>query len=236
MKILLLLDTFPKLSETFILNHITALIEMDVEIEILARCPSKEVKINEDVEKYNLLKKTSYFDPGYTMFFRALKGLEIFLRALVRMRLFPYRNPLKLKSLHDLFFVHHFINKKGIDIIHAHYGPNGLMGARLKEWQLFHGKLITSFHGYDLSKFLHQRGANAYRALFHFGDLFLPVSNLFKERLIELGCPPEKIVTHKMGIDPTRFTFSLKIPNGRINLLTVARLTEKRYLLCNKGI
>jgi len=60
MKIVYLVGSFPKLSETFILNQITGLIDRGYEIEIVACHNPKEEKVHEDVITYNLLERTHY--------------------------------------------------------------------------------------------------------------------------------------------------------------------------------
>ena len=49
MKVLFLLIHFPKLSETFILNQITGLIDRGYDVKILARKNDNEKLINSDV-------------------------------------------------------------------------------------------------------------------------------------------------------------------------------------------
>src|SRR3989304_9236520 len=60
MKIVYLVGSFPKLSETFILNQITGLIDRGHEVEIVAYHNPKEEKVHADVIKYGLLEKTHY--------------------------------------------------------------------------------------------------------------------------------------------------------------------------------
>jgi colanic acid/amylovoran biosynthesis glycosyltransferase len=92
------------------------------------------------------------------------------------------------------------------------------------------GKLITVFHGYDMSKYIIQNGKDVYNDLFLKGDLFLPISENWKMKLMELGCSNEKIVVHRMGIDTEKFRFFPRKPRleGKIQLLTIGRLVEKK--------
>ena len=60
MKITYIVGIFPKLSETFVLNQITELINRGHEIEIISISKPFEDKIHEDVDRYNLLAKTQY--------------------------------------------------------------------------------------------------------------------------------------------------------------------------------
>ena len=68
MKITYIVGTFPKLSETFVLNQITGLIDRGHEIEILSISKSNENTIHEDVDRYNLLPKTQYIVRNQTSF------------------------------------------------------------------------------------------------------------------------------------------------------------------------
>ena len=61
MRVLIITTRFPLLSETFILDHITALIDKGIEVRILAREKSILSKVHEKVIDYNLLDKTYYY-------------------------------------------------------------------------------------------------------------------------------------------------------------------------------
>jgi colanic acid/amylovoran biosynthesis glycosyltransferase len=133
----------------------------------------------------------------------------------------------------SLFYSTHFFLKNKIDsydIIHCHFGTNAILAAQLKHLGAIKGKLVTSFHGYDISKYPENNGLDVYKLLFKEGDLFLPVSNRWKERLIDLGCPEEKIIVHRMGIDTRMFSFCPRTfrPAEKICLLTVGRFVEKK--------
>ena len=65
MKILFVVGQFPKLSETFILSQITGLIDQGNTVTILAERPEGQEDVHEDVQKYNLINRTFYYDyPG----------------------------------------------------------------------------------------------------------------------------------------------------------------------------
>ncbi len=119
--------------------------------------------------------------------------------------------------------------KKSYDIIHAHFGQNGLKASVLKDLSFIKGKVVTTFHGNDITTYLKKEGERAYDLLFQLGDNFLPISERWKGRLIELGCK-DKIIVHRMGIDCKKFAFSLRKPstNGQVKIVTIARLVEKK--------
>ena len=55
MKIAFFLNRFPMLSQTFVLNQITGLIDRGHEVDIYAIRPENNTKMHADVTKYNLL-------------------------------------------------------------------------------------------------------------------------------------------------------------------------------------
>lgn len=59
-KIIYILDNFPKISETFILNEICHLIDLGLDINIISLNDPQEQSINEQYVKYNLKTKTLY--------------------------------------------------------------------------------------------------------------------------------------------------------------------------------
>jgi colanic acid/amylovoran biosynthesis glycosyltransferase len=102
----------------------------------------------------------------------------------------------------------------------------------LREIGALHGKVVTTFHGVDISAGMKKSGRKIYASLFERGDLFLPISERWRRRLIELGCNETKIQVHRMGIDCRRFTFKPRLPepNGSFKIITIARMVEKKGL------
>jgi len=60
MNIAFIVDLFPALSETFILNQITGLIDRGHEVDIYAWYPGNTTKIHPEVLKYRLQERTYY--------------------------------------------------------------------------------------------------------------------------------------------------------------------------------
>jgi colanic acid/amylovoran biosynthesis glycosyltransferase len=50
------------ISETFILNQITGLIDLGHEVDIFPRRPSADRAVRPEVERYGLLARTHWFD------------------------------------------------------------------------------------------------------------------------------------------------------------------------------
>ena len=84
MKIAFIVNTFPSLSETFILNQIVGLIEEGHDVEIYAEESEESDKVHPDIKKYNLLSKT-YYKPNIpkSHLLRSAKALFFLLRFLL---------------------------------------------------------------------------------------------------------------------------------------------------------
>jgi colanic acid/amylovoran biosynthesis glycosyltransferase len=107
---------------------------------------------------------------------------------------------------------------------------HGIEGMKLREIGIVQGKLITSFRGYDISWYLKKFGKNVYQKLFIQGDFFLTNCHYFRNRIIQLGCNPNKIIIHGSGVDWQRFRYRQRYrhPHQKIKLITVGRLIEKK--------
>ncbi|MBW4447811.1 MAG: glycosyltransferase [Spirirestis rafaelensis WJT71-NPBG6] len=237
MKIAIIAGQFPVLSETFILNQITGLIARGHEVDIYASQPNDCSKIHPDVEKYQLLKRTYYIPsiPG-NYFLRLVKALVLLLfnfhkAPLVLLRslnFFKYGE--KAYSLKFLYLAIPFLKPKTYDIIHSQFGVFGLDSVVMRDIGIIKGKLITSFRGFDISRYIQEHGEDIYNPLFAEGDFFLTNCEFFRQRAIKLGCDANKIVVHGSGIDCSQFPFKPRHlqPDGKIRIATTGRLVEKK--------
>jgi len=238
MKIAFIVEAFPVLSQTFVLNQITGLIDRGHDVDIYAEFCENTSKVHPDVEKYGLLSRTFYHPQiPQEKLHRFLKGIRLFLTHFASAPLLLLRslNVFKYKkdaaSLRLLYSVIPFVKRRpAYDVIQCHFGLLGIKGMLLRDLGALQGKHITAFHGVDISQNLQMLGESVYNDLFKAGDLFLPISQHWQNRLIQLGCNPDKIVVHRMGIDCQRFAFLPRSLNSgeSVRLISVARLTEKK--------
>ena len=236
MKIAFIVGGFPTLSETFILNQITGLLDLGCDIEIFAVSKNNEKKVHPDIEKYNLMERVHYFDVPHNKIKRFLKAIYLIIINF-------YKSPQKILSALDiikygrtalslrlLYYLIPFVNKK-FDIIQCHFGSIGNIGAPLIQLGI-EGKLVTMFHGCDIREGI-EKGGKIYRQLFNYGDCFLAISDYNYKNLVQFGANPDKIVFHSVGIEIDKFPFKWqeksKIPTP-IVVLTVARLVEEKGL------
>jgi glycosyltransferase involved in cell wall biosynthesis len=119
-------------------------------------------------------------------------------------------------------------------LIHAQFG---LSGALILPWARSLGiPLIVHYRGADATI---DEASSLYTSLNHWlyfqrkeqlkreTRLFIAVSKFIKDKLIEKGFPPEKIITHYHGVDLDRFYPDPEIERKPI-VLFVGRLTEKK--------
>jgi len=244
MKIAFIVDRFPVLSETFVINQITGLIERGHEVHIYGRQTNDE-KLHPDVDKYNLIERTRYLPEIPKNYLKRLfHALYLFAKnfsqaPLVLLRslnIFKYG---KRAACFRLFYsTLPFLNAPKYDIIHCQFGrqaickfgPYSYEGQVLREIGAVQGNLLTTFRGYDISWYLHKYGENVYDGLFEKGDFFYTNCEFFRQRVIELGCDEKKIVVHGSGINCSRFTFKARCPDasGLIRIATTGRLIEKK--------
>ena len=238
MRIAFVIGRFPALSETFILNQVTGLIDQGHEVDIFADVPDDRGCVHNEVVRYGLLQRTHYLPqlPEHYVA-RVMKGIGLIAgsgwkspRRVMR-SLDSSRYGQQATSLRLLYAAIPFLNKHyTYDIIHCHFGTFGLRGLFLRDIGVLSGRLVTTFHGADITEAVRAYGRRVYSRLFASGDLFLPISQRWKDALIDLGCPAEKTVVHHMGIDCTEFAFRSRemAVNGTIRLISVCRLVEKK--------
>jgi len=237
MRIAFIVGIFPALSETFILNQITGLIDRGHEVDIYARRPGDTSKIHPEVHKYKLLQRTSYdVSIPHNLFKRFLKAVWLIIAnfhkapfVILRcLNVFKYRR--QSLSLRLLYMVLPYIGKKPYDIIHCHFGPCGISGMMLRDIGAIKGKLITSFHGYDVNTVPNINGTDFYKSLFAKCELYTVNTRFTADKAIALGCPKEKIIRLPVGFKIYKYCFKPRniSPGDTIKILTVARLVEKK--------
>ena len=236
MNVAFLVGKFPALSETFILDQITGLIDLGVSVNIFAFSRREDGIVQPEVEQYALMEKTFHVQMPEARMRRVLSALRV-LGSLPARRL-----PLALSglnalrygrdaaSLHLLHMLHPFMNGKDYDLMHCHFGNIGKYGRRLKQLGVAN-KLLVTFHGYDVSRLVHHpENRDTYLQVFNAANLLLPVSEYWRQRLIDLGADPACTVVHRMGIDLESFTFHPRaLEEGEpVRLFTTGRLVEKK--------
>jgi len=206
LRVIVVTDQFPVLSQTFILDQMTGLIDRGLGVEHWSLQRMDEPVVHENVRKYGLLDATRYISlPPDSLRTDPARWTKHFLRAN------------GLASLDD------------VTCVQIHFGPNFNKLAPLFEAypDLF---VLVSFHGYDGSATFKVKGADVYAELFARGNQITTPSQHMKNNLIQYGCPPDKIVVHHYGKDTTTFAPTPRPESRPVRLLSVARFVEKKGL------
>ncbi len=235
MKIAFVVGEFPNLSVTFVINQITALIDRGHDVYIYASMPGNTTTVHSAVETYRLLDRTIYWST------RRQSALVRAIRAAGALFAHPFTNPggrlrvlnffkygRSALSLTLAYRVMGFLPERTYDIIHCHFAPNALRALIARDVGILHGKLLTTFHGYDVNTYPAKHGKDIYRELFERGDLFTANSAFTVRRAVGLGCPSDKIIRLPVGVDLRLFSFGecrLNVGDD-IRILTVGRLAE----------
>jgi colanic acid/amylovoran biosynthesis glycosyltransferase len=119
------------------------------------------------------------------------------------------------------------LKRERADLIHAHFGYQGHFCRRAQKVTGL--PMLISFYGEDGTKYLrYPRWLRRYRQLFEAGDAFLVEGNAMRQRLVEIGCPPEKLRLHHLGVDVERIAFQPRQPADKVRFLICAGFKEKK--------
>jgi|GEM_PF-898539 len=115
------------------------------------------------------------------------------------------------------------------DIIFCQFGNLGSFFMQIKRRLRLKAKIVTCFRGCDITRNV-KNNPRMYNELFAHGDLFLPVCDFFRNKLIDLDCDPSKIQVIRSTIDCNKFQFNPTPlqPKEPIRLTTICRLVEKK--------
>ena len=205
LRVCVVTDTFPKLSETFVRDQVAGLLRAGVEVEVFAD------KVSASSDRSGPIAVRERWGP--------VSKIEPWLRSLP-----PTLSDRAITGF-DRVFARRLLS---FDAVIAHFGMNGVRVARTGHRMPGFPPLITVFHGFDVGMPAHDGTTGQYHPLFAFPGLFLTVNRPFREMLVASGAPPDRTRTHHLGIRPEAIPFRTRSWTGRMRILTVGRLTEKK--------
>jgi colanic acid/amylovoran biosynthesis glycosyltransferase len=228
MRIAVVLDTFPELSETFLLHHITALLDGGHDVSIFAERPVTPTPVHQDVTRYDLLSRTTYLERQPLSRRQVVRVPRAVASGVGQRGTLRVMNPvrygtgvMRLRALHAL---RAFSNRQ-FDLLHCHYAPIGW--AYLSYRDVFQVPFVTSFHG-EHGKSFGARASWHLRHLFAQGDAFIANSTYIRDAIRAIGAPAERlhIIPAPVNDVDTHFTArSLPVDGSReLQLLAVCRL------------
>lgn len=118
------------------------------------------------------------------------------------------------------------------DLVHSHFGPYGWRD--VPAVRRLGAKHVVSFYGYDVGKLPSTRPVwrNRYGQLFAAVDAVLCEGPFMARSIQNLGCPPQKIRVHHLGIllDKIHFRPRRWEPHSALRILLAATFTPKKGL------
>ena len=220
-RIVVITRSFPRLSETFVIDHVRALIQAGYEVIVIARrvdAASVSDQFGSSLQTVQLPPWTAFGTPSL------LVGAR---RTVTWMRRHPtllssriaWKRVFYAQRLKDLLL------RLQPDLVHAHFGTNGIDAGIALEGEST--PLVCNFHGFDATSFPHKHGWALYRATLQQATL-VAHSNFMEALLVDHGLSrPTRIV---MGVDRSIFK-SRPRPDqwtAPLRLISVGRLDRKK--------
>ncbi|MCS6805688.1 MAG: glycosyltransferase [Acidobacteriota bacterium] len=231
MKIAFIVECFPRVSETFILDQITGFLDLGHEVVILSFwTPDRAQPVHDDVNRYQLPERTEYlhYTPGpwRGRMQRWLYGARHLPAALMRRaRKASPAIPLRLLLGRHLQKVIPLV-RHTVDVIYCQFGTTA------KEFAFLAPHLdvpwVVAFWGYDV-ELLPEEKPGVYDDVFTAFDLCCTPSQYLAEKLLRLGCPRERLLIQRIGLKTAHMLESPpKREQSPIKLLSVGRLVPEK--------
>jgi colanic acid/amylovoran biosynthesis glycosyltransferase len=179
--ILVVVTTFPTVTETFILNHITDLLDKGHQVTVFAYVKPKNQPEHQIFADYNLDKIAVTHFKNYGNKLKVIEEAILFYKKyffqINHFKILQLLNPFqlsknleKLKIYYDLPIL---LFKKDFDIIHCHFVFNGKKVADALELSMCgDAKAIVSFHGSDLTPSKIDYYKTLYKGVFNYFSAF----------------------------------------------------------------
>ena len=131
------------------------------------------------------------------------------------------------KTSNSYAFYANILQRENAALIHAHFGYEA---CRVLASKLATGlPLLTTFYGADATEYArYPKWRQRYRQLFSEGELFLAEGGAMAQRLVDIGCPQDKVQVWRLGVDVGRIEFVERVPGERVRFLICAGFREKK--------
>ncbi len=220
-RVIVITRSFPRLSETFIVDHVRALLQAGHDVVVVARrvdAASLAEQFGHSVHAVQLPSWTARGSPASIGAVRRAAGWIGRHPELRRSRI-AWKRALYAQRLRQV------LESLQPDLVHAHFGPHGVDAAIALEGS--NTPLVVDFHGFDLTAFTQQHGWELYRAAL--GSAHLVVHSEFAQRqLTEHRLPGSERVV--MGVDRQLFAARPRPANwgAPLHMISVGRLYEQK--------
>jgi len=232
-----MIGSFPRVSETFIINQVADLIDRGIEVEVFSftKGLSSLENISQRFSDYKMSRLVHYLDMPQNKLIRFFAAVYKLLSILLRkpsifFKVLNFRKyGLTVKSLKLIFWVEPFIGKK-FDLVHCHFGTIANKYLVIREIFGFKHKIITTFYGIDVSHIFKVKPRDYYDNLKKHCQSYLVMSDDMKRRVVEYGFSAEQVGVLPISIDVASYPYSERhySPGQQINLISVGNFVEKK--------
>jgi len=233
MKIAVVVGRFPVVSEQFIVNHIAGLIESGHDVTIVSGFRGNYEMQDGNTDRFRMRDRTLYVGiPSNPIARSIVYGVYFFLTLLSHPRValsgLRYRRYRTAVINGKAIYFYRRLRGMRFDLIHCHFGANGLVGAFLKDAGITE-KLIVTFHGSDINTYPRRYGVDVYKEMYHVVDAITCNTRFTADKVVANGARPETIHIVPVGLDTRNFPVrSDTRDSSRFVLLTVGRMVEKK--------
>lgn len=212
-RLAVLVDEFPRLSETFIVRQINHLRPFLIARRLLR--PAIEQAT------LNITGKAELLSPDLATKDRWHRRKQVLAWKLLRRPAYHWLPDLQPRLVEVL-------RNNKIEVLLAQFGFTAVNA--LRACQQLGIRLVIHFHGVDAAKHIQTKAyQNDLRALFAYAFGIVAVSEDMAEQLRQLGCPPEKLHLVPYGIPLEAYPFQVRnFHASPFTFVAVGRLTPKK--------
>lgn len=227
MRIAVVADAFPTVSETFVIDQARRLAEAGHEVVVVGSAPTVAGHLPPVLAgRVRTRRPAAGSLPG-----RLAGAVAAVLRVTRRSPRRGWRLALALTRadapLGLAVWAEPLVLAGELDAVISHFGWNARRTAQVRA-ALGDASLVAVLHGADLSSWAGDQGPERFGPVFACTDLLLPVSERWRDQLLAWGAPPERVAVHRVGIDLQRIEPAGSEAGHPVRLLSIARLVEKK--------
>jgi colanic acid/amylovoran biosynthesis glycosyltransferase len=235
MKVAYVVDRFPVLSQTFVVNEIADHLRNGLDVEVLSMGAAETADFPADHLPPIFAGRVSYLDIDFSRNRNAALIAKAVARSpgisaavasacLDTLRT-GYYPQFRLAAL-----VARLASLQGrYAVIHSHFGHVAAIVGRAATIAGLGARTVGTIHAFEVAR---KSGLVARRPELLIGstDLLLPVNTVWRDDLIAAGADPRRVIVHHMGVDTRSLAPPVRSPGepDRLSLAVTGRLVEKK--------
>jgi colanic acid/amylovoran biosynthesis glycosyltransferase len=235
LRVAFVVDIFPLVSETFIIDQIADLDDRGLRVDIYSMTRGDEAFVSRRYFDHDMASRVTYLDYPLPKLRRLGAALPKAVRlarsdpaALLRsLNVSRYGSEaLALKLLHWA----EPLAGRDYEVVHCHFATVAREFVWIREVAGITGELVTTFYGVDASKIFVDRPADYYDRLKAACSLYFVMSEDMKRRVVAHGFPEEQVRVHPVSIEVEEYPFHVRelTEGDELRLVSVGRFVEKK--------